>query len=245
MKRSARRSLRRWKRPPGRVHRGTTSRRLAKGATDHRRKPGTDLSHAKGAGMKTARFQCDAAAATDCRRRHPAFWRPLDFHLRRSSARTSGVRVIDWLALVRVHLDPSAALTVLRFLNEELNVHLRDEAEDLFPLLAKRCPAEDCIESAINRIRHLIRTKRPAPLARTFGQRLPAAWIPGPIFRPRIVQLLTRFAGHVRRHLVAENAILLPIARARLTRRRSGKRLSAQMRARRGLSPLRRHLNAE
>ena len=52
-----------------------------------------------------------------------------------------------------VSLDRQAALTVLRFLNEELNVHLRDEAEDLFPLLAKLCTPEDSVESAIDRIR--------------------------------------------------------------------------------------------
>ncbi len=49
--------------------------------------------------------------------------------------------------------------------------------------------------------------------------------------------VLTRFASHVRRHLAAENAILLPIARARLTRR-DLQNLSRQMRARRGLPPV-------
>ena len=42
-------------------------------------------------------------------------------------------------------LDPRLATAVLRFLNEELNVHLRDEAEDLFPLQARRCTPEDAI----------------------------------------------------------------------------------------------------
>ena len=57
-------------------------------------------------------------------------------------------------------------------------------------------------------------------------------------------QVLTRFAGHVRRHLAAENAILLPIARARLTRRDLQK-LSQQMRTRRGLPPVAETSNAE
>jgi hemerythrin-like domain-containing protein len=56
--------------------------------------------------------------------------------------------------------------------------------------------------------------------------------------------MLTSFAGHVRRHLVAENAILLPIARARLTRADLA-RLSAHMRARRGLTQLSETPNAE
>ena len=49
--------------------------------------------------------------------------------------------------------------------------------------------------------------------------------------------LPTRFAGRVRRHLAAENAILLPIARARLTPR-DLKKLSRQMKMRRGLPPV-------
>ncbi len=57
-------------------------------------------------------------------------------------------------------------------------------------------------------------------------------------------ELLARFAGHVRRHLVAENAILLPIARTRLTRADLAT-LSAHMRARRGLAPVAGGGNAE
>ena len=49
--------------------------------------------------------------------------------------------------------------------------------------------------------------------------------------------VLTAFAGHVRRHLVAENAILLPIARARLTRA-DLRTLSKHMLSRRGLPEL-------
>ncbi|MFC6590021.1 hemerythrin domain-containing protein [Sulfitobacter pacificus] len=77
---------------------------------------------------------------------------PLDFisedHLRERQV----CAVIDGLATADT-LDRQATTTVLRFLNEELNVHLRDEAEDLFPLLARRCTEEDAIEGAINRIR--------------------------------------------------------------------------------------------
>ena len=56
--------------------------------------------------------------------------------------------------------------------------------------------------------------------------------------------MLIRFAGHVRRHLVAENAILLPIVRARLTRADLAT-LSAHMRARRGLTHNAETANAE
>jgi len=160
--------------------------------------------------------------------------RPLDFisedHLRERQI----CAIIDGLANA-ASLDRWAAMTVLRFLNEELNVHLRDEAEDLFPLLMQRCTAEDSIDGAIGRIsadqalamRLLPRMRR--VLARCLDR--------GSDLSGGDRDLLIRFGNHVRRHLVAENAILLPIARARLT---AGdlRMLSARMRSRRGLPPL-------
>jgi hemerythrin-like domain-containing protein len=140
--------------------------------------------------------------------------------------------VIDGLATA-ASFDRHAALVVLRFLNEELNVHMRDEAEDLFPLLARRCPAEDDIGRIITRIcLDLNAATALLPRIRTIlarsldtGRELAAAER----------KTLIRFAGHVRRHLAAENAILLPIARARLT---PGdlRVIAAHMQARRGLS---------
>lgn len=173
---------------------------------------------------------------------HPGLLgQPLDFisedHLRERQI----CAVIDAIALA-AHLDRTSALTVLRFLNEELNVHLRDEAEDLFPLLAKRCPAEDCIENAINRIR--IDQNAALRLLPEVRATLAGCLDTGADLSVEGRAMLTSFAGHVRRHLVAENAILLPIARARLTRADLA-RLSAHMRARRGLTHLVEPLNAE
>lgn len=173
---------------------------------------------------------------------HPSLLgRPLDFicedHLRERQV----CAMIDGLTMVR-SLDRQAVLTVLRFLNEELNVHLRDEAEDLFPLLAKRCTVEDSIEDAINRIRlDQNETLRLLPGVRAA---LAGCLDTGSDLSAEERELLTRFAGHVRRHLVAENAILLPIARTRLTRADLAT-LSAHMRARRGLAPVAGGGNAE
>ncbi|MCU0829643.1 MAG: hemerythrin domain-containing protein [Tabrizicola sp.] len=163
---------------------------------------------------------------------HPGLLgRPLDFigedHLRERQI----CAVIDAVAQAE-RLDRQATLTVLRFLNEELNVHLRDEAETLFPLLARRCKPEDCIENAISRIRvDQDAALRLLPEVRAI---LAGCLDAGSDLSPGGRAILTRLAGHVRRHLVAENAILLPIARARLTRADLAM-LAAQMRARRGL----------
>lgn len=166
---------------------------------------------------------------------------PLDFisedHLRERLI----CAVIDGLAMA-ASLDRQAAMTVLRFLNEELNVHLRDEAEDLFPLLARRCTDEDSIESAISRIRaDQDEAMRLLPHVRAM---LAGCLDSGADLTTEDCATLTRFAGQMRRHLVAENAILLPIARARLTRA-DLRMLSEHMRSRRGLPPIQETTNAE
>jgi hemerythrin-like domain-containing protein len=166
---------------------------------------------------------------------------PLDFfsadHLRERQICT----VIDGLALA-TPLDRQAALTVLRFLNEELNVHLRDDAEDLFPLLARRCRAEDSIGNAIARIR--IDQDEALRMLPEVRATLAGSLDTGCDLSTEGRAILTGFVGRVRRHLAAENAILLPIARARLTRADLAT-LSAHMRARRGLTHLAGTPNAE
>lgn len=139
--------------------------------------------------------------------------------------------VIDGLAESE-RLDSGAVADVLRFLTGELQLRFRDEAEDLFPLLLRRCTREDAIGGAIDRIRadqDAALRLMPQVLATLAGCRDAGA---GPTAGERAV--LTSFAGHVRRHLVAENAILLPIARARLTEA-DLRSLARRMRSRRGL----------
>lgn len=149
--------------------------------------------------------------------------------------------VIDGLATADV-LDRRSTTAVLRFLNEELNVHLRDEAEDLFPLLARRCTQEDAIEGAIARIRaDQDEAMRLLPEVRAM---LAGCLDRGVSLTAEERAVLSTFAGHVRRHLVAENAILLPIARARLTRT-DLRTLSKHMRTRRGLLELAETTDAE
>jgi iron-sulfur cluster repair protein YtfE (RIC family) len=158
---------------------------------------------------------------------------PLDFLCQDHMRERQVCSVIDCLA-TSMSFDTAAARTVLRFVNEELNVHMRDDAEDLFPMLSRRCTAEDGIGRTISRIcGDLEEASRLLPGVRAA---LARCLDTGGGLSTRDRQMLTRFAGHVRRHLAAENAILLPIARARLTRRDLQK-LSSHMRSRRGLAP--------
>lgn len=169
------------------------------------------------------------------------FASPLDFisedHLRERQI----CAVIDDLAIA-TSPDRQAVMTVLRFLNEELNVHQRDEAEDLFPLLVRRCSEEESIERTINRIRaDQVGAIRLLPQVRvTLADYLDT----GADLTAEDRTTLTEFAGHMRSHLVAAHAILLPIARSRLTRA-DLRMLSEHMRLRRGLPPIQETTNAE
>ena len=135
--------------------------------------------------------------------------RPLDFicedHLRERQICAE----IDRLAAT-ADFDQWSGMTVLRFLNEEVRVHIRDEAEDLFPILLLRCTEEDAIDTVLDRIRH--DQTEALSLLPVVRSAIVACLDTGAALSVTDRTALTRFAGPMRRHLVAENAILLPIA---------------------------------
>lgn len=103
---------------------------------------------------------------------------------------------------------------ILTYLNTEFAIHLADEDEDLFPLLRKRCEPEDEIEKLLDRL----------------GRDHAAAREQAPHVRDSVAQCMSRanrlsaqerdvllaFSKNLRRHLIFENAIVLPLAHARL-----------------------------
>ena len=104
---------------------------------------------------------------------------------------------------------------VLRFVNTELGVHTRDMVDDLFPLLRRRCPREEDIDVAIARIssdRWAARALLPQ-MNSVLADCLDADRVP----TSNEAAVLFSFTDHTRRHLSAETAILLPLARVRLT----------------------------
>lgn len=106
---------------------------------------------------------------------------------------------------------------ILEFLEEQLPQHLADEQIDLFPMMLKRCDPEDEIENVIDKLQsdhgHAISdapdiiailrqcVKKSAELSEKHARQM------------------TAFAHHARRHLILENAVVLPFARLRLTGR--------------------------
>ncbi len=159
--------------------------------------------------------------------------RPLDF-LSADHARQRTVSdLMEKLAEDSV-LDPAVAEGVLRYLTVDMAAHVRDEEEDLFPLLRKRCLAEDEIDTALSLLaaehtseERLAKTVM-AGLQRLIDEDLPAR------SDPPLRDELVGYARHLRRHLALEHSILLPMARVRLTAR-DLRDMAKHMAARRGI----------
>lgn len=156
---------------------------------------------------------------------------PIDFIAEDHMREREVCAMIDKL-VSNVALEDAEICQMLTFLEEQLPPHLADEENDLFPLMLKRCAPEDEIERVIAKLQsdhvHGI-ADAPAIAA------LIKANKPGDTpFSEMACAQLTKFATHARRHLILENAIILPIARARLTKD-DLKTMRSHMLERRGL----------
>jgi len=104
---------------------------------------------------------------------------------------------------------------VIGFLRDELPLHLQDEEEDLFPLLKRRCEPEDEISKIISR---LVEDHDHAQVDSPAVNIILESVLAGTkALSEHDRASLRRFATHARRHLILENAIILPFAKLRLT----------------------------
>ncbi len=142
--------------------------------------------------------------------------KPLEFihedHLRERQICT----MLDEIADAKTPSLESAA-DALSFLDNELPLHLRDEEEDLFPLLRRRCEPEDEIGKMISRLlsdhMHAVEDTPPViAILERLGQGTDE-------LTTHERESLKKFARHSRRHLILENAVILPFARLRLMQR--------------------------
>ena len=109
---------------------------------------------------------------------------------------------------------PELARRILTNLCRDLPMHFRDEEEGLFPRLRARASPEDELEKTLTRL------AREHEIAETaFALLVPAlaCMADGALPAPEDRDALCRLAASERRHLIVENAILLPLARLRLT----------------------------
>ncbi len=127
--------------------------------------------------------------------------------------------------------DAALAAECLAHLREEVPIHARDEDDDLLPLLRRRARPEDELEPLIARLTadHAAAEERAQAVAGVLSV-IAAGGAPTAEERA----LLAAHAAGERRHLIVENAIILPLARVRLTRA-DLRTLAVRMAARRGI----------
>src|SRR3990167_5923849 len=160
---------------------------------------------------------------------------PLDFFFAEHFRHRQLCHLIDQLSAT-VFFDADRIAEVVDFLRFEAPIHIIDEEEDLFPLLRRRCLPEDDVEGVLG----VLSAEHKADAILGRGVRdylercLDTRAAPGVSMDGR--RDLAAFAAQERRHLALENAVVLPIARQRLTPEdQTG--LARRLAARRGMAP--------
>lgn len=142
---------------------------------------------------------------------------PLDYLFADHFRQRSLCRILGELA-GQSDLDRDMVRAALDFLRSDFGLHVVDEERDLFPLLRRRRLRQD----RMNDILGSLSAEHAADALD--ANRIIAALVaaldrdnPVPL-DDEARALMTRFATNERLHLTTENAIVLPLARARLTR---------------------------
>ena len=129
--------------------------------------------------------------------------------------------------------DHEAISASIEFLKTEFGPHVQDEEQDLFPVLQQRATEEDEIGPILDQLgeEHAADKVDAASIIEQLAH-LKSRKVTK--IGSKLAQLLKRFAANERQHLIVENAIVLPLARARLTTE-DCKLLGQRMAARRGI----------
>lgn len=156
---------------------------------------------------------------------------PLEFILCEHMRHRVMCNALDALAGA-ARLDTSAAAGLAEFIRHDLAMHIADEEEVFFPMLRRRCSPEDEVDAALQRMDSEHEQDRELSvevrlfLLRAVTDATPIAGIAG------AADALRRFAQSQRRHMMLENAVLVPLARRRLSKE-DLKVLGARLAARR------------
>lgn len=164
---------------------------------------------------------------------HPDLVRdPLSFFFAEHYRHRQLCKMIDELSTA-TFFDGAKIARVADFLRFEAPIHIIDEEEDLFPLLRRRCLEEDDLEGVLGVLAadHKADAVLGAAVRRHLEHSLETRLAPGGDLEKR--KALASFAAQERRHLALENAIVLPIARLRLSEEDLAS-LSRRLAARRG-----------
>ncbi|MFN3582658.1 hemerythrin domain-containing protein [Phenylobacterium sp.] len=141
---------------------------------------------------------------------------PLDWFFAEHGRHRHFCKLVNEAAVAR-RFDAAQIGRLLDFLANDLPLHVADEEECLFPLLRRRALPEDNIEEALSLL--CADHKGDVDIAALVRGRLETCLdlgrAPGADHGTRLA--LLDFASHELHHLALENAVVLPIARLRLT----------------------------
>jgi hemerythrin-like domain-containing protein len=141
---------------------------------------------------------------------------PLAFILSEHMSHRRMCEALDRLAAAP-EFDPAHVAHLADFIRFDLMLHVINEEEDFFPLLRKRCPPEDDVDQVLDRMtaEHAEDTALSArvrdALNASLIERRPPSAIEG------VSEILLAFARREKRHLTLENAVIVPLARRRLS----------------------------
>jgi iron-sulfur cluster repair protein YtfE (RIC family) len=162
---------------------------------------------------------------------------PLDWFAREHEHHRQMCAEMRELALSKT-FDRAAVVGMAEFVERELAQHLIDEERELFPLLTRRAAPDDGAEEVLQRLcaEHRHDRAQAQAVAVHLRRCLDERRAPGE--DPLASVALASFASHELTHLALENAVVLPLARLRLSARDlSGlRRRLAQKRTRAGFA---------
>jgi hemerythrin-like domain-containing protein len=159
---------------------------------------------------------------------------PLEFLFAEHYRHRQMCKILEFLA-VSPDFDAAMIASTDDFIRYDVALHVIDEEEDLFPLLRRRCAPEDDIEDVLGRLsaehamdQALAREVRDV-FAQALERREPPSRLPG---GPAALIALAR---QEKSHMALENAVVMPLARRRLTPE-DLESLSVRLAARRGVT---------
>jgi hemerythrin-like domain-containing protein len=148
--------------------------------------------------------------------RRPSPHDPLDFILAEHLNHRRMCRALERLAGAP-EFDAARITSLLDFIRFDLTLHVIDEEEDVFPLLRRRCLPEDQVDDVLDRLAlehaedQALSLRARDMLHACLIVRKPPQSIEGG------ADALLAFARHELRHLTLENAVVVPLARRRLS----------------------------
>ena len=158
---------------------------------------------------------------------------PLDWFFAEHYRHRQFCRLMTEVAMAHV-FDGERITALVEFIRNDLALHIIDEEEDLFPLLRRRALPEDEIEDVLGRLsaEHKTDSMRAQSVRDHLEACLARQTAPGMV--PEARKAMQDFASQELRHLALENAVVLPVARIRLSEA-DNSAMARRLAARRGI----------